>query len=96
MCFRRNTDVVSLWFRVLQVTDPSLSQYAAGDLRRPVQVTSRDEMGQLLAGLARMHGSLVTTVRTVQDGRSSSNRHRTGRSGRFDKGRDHFGGLPGA
>jgi methyl-accepting chemotaxis protein I, serine sensor receptor len=46
-------------------------EIAAGDLRRPVEVTSRDEMGQLLGGLARMHGSLVTTVRTVRDGGES-------------------------
>ncbi|NML97719.1 HAMP domain-containing protein [Paraburkholderia sp. RP-4-7] len=43
-------------------------EIATGDLRRSVQVTSHDEMGQLLAGLARMHDSLVTTVRTVRDG----------------------------
>jgi methyl-accepting chemotaxis protein I, serine sensor receptor len=46
-------------------------EIAAGDLRRPVQVRGRDEMSQLLTGLAQMHGSLVTTVRTVRDGGAS-------------------------
>jgi methyl-accepting chemotaxis protein-1 (serine sensor receptor) len=41
---------------------------AAGDLRRDVQVTSNDEMGQLLSGLAKMRSSLVDTVRTVRSG----------------------------
>ncbi|KXU86681.1 hypothetical protein CR51_37625 [Caballeronia megalochromosomata] len=44
---------------------------AAGDLRREVTVTSRDEMGQLLEGLARMRTSLLTTVRTVRSGSES-------------------------
>ncbi|GAB5099999.1 methyl-accepting chemotaxis protein [Caballeronia sp. HLA56] len=44
---------------------------AAGDLRREVVVTSRDEMGQLLEGLAKMRASLLTTVRTVRSGSES-------------------------
>ncbi|WP_061126440.1 methyl-accepting chemotaxis protein [Caballeronia catudaia] len=44
---------------------------AAGDLRREVAVTSRDEMGQLLQGLANMRASLLTTVRTVRSGSES-------------------------
>ncbi|RKT27092.1 methyl-accepting chemotaxis sensory transducer with TarH sensor [Paraburkholderia sp. RAU2J] len=44
---------------------------AAGDLRRPVIVTSRDEMGQLLDGIARMKRSLTETVRTVRSGSES-------------------------
>ncbi|SAK63279.1 methyl-accepting chemotaxis sensory transducer [Caballeronia temeraria] len=44
---------------------------AAGDLRREVVVTSRDEMGLLLEGLARMRTSLLTTVRTVRSGSES-------------------------
>ncbi|NKJ47978.1 hypothetical protein CIC12_14760 [Burkholderia sp. SG-MS1] len=44
---------------------------AAGDLRRPVIVTSRDEMGQLLDGIARMQRSLTETVRTVRSGSES-------------------------
>ncbi|WP_086966919.1 methyl-accepting chemotaxis protein [Caballeronia glebae] len=44
---------------------------AAGDLRREVAVTSRDEMGQLLEGLAKMRASLLTTVRTVRSGSES-------------------------
>ncbi len=41
---------------------------AAGDLRRDVVVSSRDEMGQLLAGLAKMRTSLVETVGTMRLG----------------------------
>ncbi|MEX3853016.1 methyl-accepting chemotaxis protein-1 (serine sensor receptor) [Paraburkholderia youngii] len=44
---------------------------AAGDLRRPVVVTSRDEMGQLLEGIARMQHSLTETVRSVRGGSES-------------------------
>jgi methyl-accepting chemotaxis protein I, serine sensor receptor len=44
---------------------------AAGDLRRPVVIHSRDEMGQLLAGIARMQHSLTETVRSVRGGSES-------------------------
>ena len=44
---------------------------AAGDLRRPVVVTSRDEMGRLLEGIAKMQRSLIETVRTVRGGSES-------------------------
>jgi methyl-accepting chemotaxis protein-1 (serine sensor receptor) len=44
---------------------------SAGDLRRPVMVTSRDEMGQLLEGIAKMQRSLTETVRTVRGGSES-------------------------
>ncbi|MFL9906405.1 methyl-accepting chemotaxis protein [Paraburkholderia sp. RL17-337-BIB-A] len=44
---------------------------AAGDLHRPVAVTSRDEMGQLLDGIAKMQRSLTETVRTVRSGSES-------------------------
>ncbi|MFM0337219.1 methyl-accepting chemotaxis protein [Paraburkholderia fungorum] len=44
---------------------------AAGDLRRPVVITSRDEMGQLLEGIARMQRSLTETVRSVRSGSES-------------------------
>ncbi|HEY2025049.1 methyl-accepting chemotaxis protein, partial [Paraburkholderia sp.] len=44
---------------------------AAGDLRRPVVVTSRDEMGRLLDGIARMQRSLIETVRSVRSGSES-------------------------
>jgi methyl-accepting chemotaxis protein-1 (serine sensor receptor) len=44
---------------------------SAGDLRRPVVVTSRDEMGQLLDGIARMQRSLTDTVRSVRGGSES-------------------------
>jgi len=54
--------------------DEALTQFeaiAAGDLHSELTVTSHDEMGQLLAGLARMQASLVTTVRTVRSGSES-------------------------
>ncbi|WP_412021892.1 methyl-accepting chemotaxis protein [Burkholderia cepacia] len=44
---------------------------AAGDLRRPIVVERRDEMGQLLEGLAKMQRGLVDTVRTVRGGSES-------------------------
>ncbi|CAD6557508.1 methyl-accepting chemotaxis protein [Paraburkholderia sabiae] len=44
---------------------------AAGDLRRPVVATSRDEMGQLIDGIGKMQRSLTETVRTVRSGSES-------------------------
>ncbi|MGF6756295.1 methyl-accepting chemotaxis protein [Paraburkholderia sp. GAS42] len=44
---------------------------AAGDLRRPVVVRTRDEMGLLLEGVGRMQRSLVETVRSVRSGSES-------------------------
>ncbi|MFT4438502.1 methyl-accepting chemotaxis protein [Caballeronia sp. 15715] len=44
---------------------------AAGDLRGKVVATSRDEMGLLMQGLARMQASLVGTVRSVRSGTES-------------------------
>jgi methyl-accepting chemotaxis protein I, serine sensor receptor len=44
---------------------------ATGDLRRPVVVTSRDEMGRLLEGIAKMQHNLTETVRTVRSGSES-------------------------
>ncbi|WP_027803275.1 methyl-accepting chemotaxis protein [Paraburkholderia dilworthii] len=44
---------------------------AAGDLRRQVVVTSRDEMGQVLEGIAKMQRSLTETVRAVRGGSES-------------------------
>ncbi|AXF20608.1 hypothetical protein CUJ89_09000 [Burkholderia pyrrocinia] len=44
---------------------------AAGDLRRPIVVERRDEMGQLLEGLGKMQRGLVDTVRTVRGGSES-------------------------
>jgi len=54
--------------------DEALAQFdaiASGDLRRELVVTSRDEMGQLLNGLAKMQASLVDTVRSVRSGSES-------------------------
>jgi methyl-accepting chemotaxis protein-1 (serine sensor receptor) len=44
---------------------------ASGDLRRPVVVRTRDEMGLMLEGLAKMQRSLTDTVRTVRSGSES-------------------------
>ncbi|WP_175905072.1 methyl-accepting chemotaxis protein [Burkholderia seminalis] len=44
---------------------------SAGDLRRPIVVDRRDEMGQLLEGLAKMQRGLVDTVRTMRGGSES-------------------------
>ncbi|WP_027814736.1 methyl-accepting chemotaxis protein [Paraburkholderia bannensis] len=44
---------------------------AAGDLRRPVVVRTRDEMGELLGGVSRMQRSLTDTVRSVREGAES-------------------------
>ncbi|PRG26338.1 methyl-accepting chemotaxis protein [Burkholderia multivorans] len=44
---------------------------AAGDLRRTIVVSRRDEMGQLLDGLAKMQRGLVDTVRVVRGGSES-------------------------
>ncbi|WOD20228.1 methyl-accepting chemotaxis protein [Paraburkholderia kirstenboschensis] len=44
---------------------------AAGDLRRQVVIASRDEMGQVLEGIAKMQRSLTETVRAVRGGSES-------------------------
>ncbi|MGS0894193.1 methyl-accepting chemotaxis protein [Burkholderia stagnalis] len=44
---------------------------AAGDLRRPIVVHRRDEMGLLLDGVGRMQRGLVDTVRSVRGGSES-------------------------
>ncbi|AOI93958.1 methyl-accepting chemotaxis protein [Burkholderia pseudomultivorans] len=44
---------------------------AAGDLRRAIVVQRRDEMGQLLDGVAKMQRGLVDTVRSVRGGSES-------------------------
>ena len=41
---------------------------AAGDLTSRIDVTSRDELGQLLAALKKMNDSLLATVSTVRSG----------------------------
>ncbi|WP_305778374.1 methyl-accepting chemotaxis protein [Noviherbaspirillum sp. UKPF54] len=41
---------------------------AAGDLTRPVEAASKDEMGQLMLGLGRMQKSLAETVLHVREG----------------------------
>jgi len=44
---------------------------AAGDLRRPVDIHSLDEMGQVLQGIARMQQSLTAMVHSVRSGSDS-------------------------
>jgi len=46
-------------------------EIADGNLRGTVHVTSDDEMGQLMAGLAKMQASLVNTVHSVRSGSES-------------------------
>ncbi|MFC5512417.1 methyl-accepting chemotaxis protein [Massilia jejuensis] len=41
---------------------------AAGDLTSRIEVTTRDELGQLLGALKKMNDSLLTTVSTVRNG----------------------------
>jgi methyl-accepting chemotaxis protein I, serine sensor receptor len=48
-----------------------LRAIASGDLRRPIEVRTRDEMGQLIEGVAKMQSSLAETVRTVRAGSES-------------------------
>jgi methyl-accepting chemotaxis protein len=50
--------------RALEVADT----VASGDLTSRIEVTRRDEMGQLLAALKKMNESLLGTVRTVRSG----------------------------
>jgi len=65
---------VSLRRRIARPLDAALTQFtaiASGDLRRHVNVTSNDEMGQLLRGLSTMQSSLIETVRSVRSGSES-------------------------
>ena len=50
--------------RALAITET----VAAGDLTSQIEVTSTDELGQLLAALKKMNASLVATVSTVRNG----------------------------
>ena len=64
----------SLRSRIMRPLDAALGQFgaiAAGDLRNSVRVTSKDEMGELLRGLATMQSSLIDTVRSVRLGSES-------------------------
>ncbi|WP_460908886.1 methyl-accepting chemotaxis protein [Paraburkholderia jirisanensis] len=54
--------------RPLQAALAHFEHIAAGDLTHRVDVLTRDEMGQLMAGLAKMRDSLIHTVRTVRQG----------------------------
>ncbi|WP_277186337.1 methyl-accepting chemotaxis protein [Caballeronia sp. BR00000012568055] len=57
--------------RPLEAALAHFDAIAEGDLRREVVVTSRDEMGQLLGGLAKMRASLMSTVGMVRTGSES-------------------------
>ncbi|MCI0144545.1 Tar ligand binding domain-containing protein [Paraburkholderia sediminicola] len=57
--------------RPLDIALGHFSDIAAGDLRKLVVVSSRDEMGRLLNGLAKMQRGLVETVKTVRAGSES-------------------------
>jgi len=57
--------------RPLDMALGHFSDIAAGDLRRLVVVPSRDEMGRLLDGLAKMQRGLIETVNTVRAGSES-------------------------
>jgi methyl-accepting chemotaxis protein I, serine sensor receptor len=64
----------SLRRRIMHPLDAALKQFGAiaqGDLRREVAITSNDEMGELLRGLAAMQASLIDTVRSVRSGSES-------------------------
>ncbi|HEY4350715.1 MAG TPA: methyl-accepting chemotaxis protein [Paraburkholderia sp.] len=54
--------------RPLEAALSHFEYIAAGDLTHRVEIMSRDEMGQLMAGLAKMRDSLAHTVRTVRKG----------------------------
>ncbi|WP_321871583.1 methyl-accepting chemotaxis protein [Paraburkholderia tropica] len=61
---------LSLSVKISRPITVALKQFdaiASGDLRSTVAATSKDEMGQLLGGLATMQAGLVKTVRTVRD-----------------------------
>jgi methyl-accepting chemotaxis protein I, serine sensor receptor len=65
---------VTLSRSIARPLDEALAHFdaiAAGDLRRPVIVTTRDEMGRLLEGIAKMQRSLTDTVRMVRGGSES-------------------------
>ena len=46
-------------------------EITTGDLRRPVVVRSRDEMGQLMQGISKMQRGLIKTVYSVRNGSES-------------------------
>jgi len=54
--------------RPLSAALAHFDRIAAGDLTHTIEVMSRDEMGQLLHGVARMQKGLIKTVRTVRAG----------------------------
>jgi methyl-accepting chemotaxis protein len=65
---------VTLLRAILRPLDYALKLFevmAKGDLSSRVEISSSDEMGKLLSGLANMQAQLVATVRNVREGSSA-------------------------
>ena len=54
--------------RPLEAALQHFGHITAGDLSRPVEIRSQDEMGQLLSGIAKMQDGLAQTVLSVRTG----------------------------
>ncbi|NUA30634.1 methyl-accepting chemotaxis protein [Cupriavidus basilensis] len=62
---------VALRRAIARPLDAALAHFGhitAGDLSRPVEILSQDEMGQLLSGIAKMQDGLAQTVLSVRTG----------------------------
>ena len=64
IAWRITTSITAPVARALAIAET----VAAGDLTSRIDITSRDELGQLLAALKKMNDSLFDTVSTVRDG----------------------------
>ena len=58
----------SVLIRPLKQSMEHIQHIARGDLTQPIDVTVRNEIGELLSSLQNMQQELVRTVRTVRDG----------------------------
>lgn len=58
----------SVLIRPLKQSIEHIQHIARGDLTQPIEVTVRNEIGELLSSLQNMQQELVRTVRTVRDG----------------------------
>lgn len=58
----------SVLIRPLKQSIEHIQHIARGDLTQPIDVTVRNEIGELLSSLQNMQQELVRTVRTVRDG----------------------------
>ena len=54
--------------KIIEVSLAHFGHITAGDLSRPVEIRSRDEMGQLLSGIAKMPDGLAQAVLSVRTG----------------------------